>query len=136
MDNWGNPFLLCIFLQISQIFSCSQTVRGKRNWSWSFFTKKDMKKPLLLFDCMKIIFKKLYGKKNNLKSVSAYLSQSFSVCKRSFKKHTVQNFECIFHHTCSFPLWNPTFGFCEALPLTFFGTPRVSKEWLRTLMAL
>lgn len=29
-----------------------------------------------------------------------------------------------------------TFGRCNALPLIFFGAPSVSKEWLRTRMAL
>lgn len=29
-----------------------------------------------------------------------------------------------------------TFGRCPATPPAFFGTPKVSNEWLRTLIAL
>lgn len=29
-----------------------------------------------------------------------------------------------------------TFGFCGAPPLIFLGAPSMSKEWLRTLIAL
>lgn len=39
----------------------------------------------------------------------------------------------MFTYYCDFCF---TLGLCDALPLIFLGTPRVSKEWLRTLMAL
>lgn len=53
MDNWDNHFVLCIFLKISQIFSCSQAVGERRKWTRRSFTEKDIEKPPLLFDCIK-----------------------------------------------------------------------------------
>lgn len=78
MDNWDHPFLLCILLQISQIFSCSQAVGESRKWSWRSFTAKDMRKPHLLCDCVKnskkIIWKSRFLNLFQLTSQSLCLS--------------------------------------------------------------
>lgn len=136
--------LLYLLLRTCLIFefSCPQTVSGSRQRSWRFVTKKNKKWFVLLpqlihnwtFEFFRIflwvspisIFLCLSRKVEE--NISAFSMNNLMTLFKQFPLHSK-----LF---LSFFFFSFTLAFCDVLLAFFLGTPRFSKEWLRTLMAL